>query len=83
MKSFGSKELESCVKKLGFTFKNIQASHAKYLPPSRNDISPEARPYFVFQLGKKAYDKNAASRYITQLKRFGFSKEEIEKNLRK
>lgn len=82
MRSFGSKELENCVKKLGFTFKNIQASHIKYLPPPRQDASAEARPYFVFQLGKKSYDKNAASRYITQLKRLGFSKEEIEKSLK-
>lgn len=81
MKSFGSKELENCVKKLGFTFKNIQASHVKYLPSPRNHVSSEARPYFVFQLGKKTYDKNGANRYITQLKRLGFSKEEIEKNL--
>lgn len=82
MKSFDSRELENCVKKLGFTFKNIQSSHVKYLPPKSKNFLPEARPYFVLQLGKKTYDSNAMSRYVTQLKRFGFTKEEIEKNLK-
>lgn len=81
MKSFGSQELERCIKKLGFTLKNVQSSHAKYSPPQSRETSPGARPYFVLQLGKKTYDMNGANRYITQLKRLGFSKEEIEKNL--
>lgn len=39
-------------------------------------------PFFQFQLGRKTYDPHSANRYITQLKNFGFTKEEIEKNLK-
>lgn len=82
MKSFGSKELEKCVKALGFTFDSISSSHhAKYTPPSNKTVAVGNYPFFVFQLGQRTYDPHAASRYITQLKRFGFTKAEIENNL--
>lgn len=80
MKAFGSKELEKCVKKLGFTFDSISSSHhAKYCPSDGKRICIGNYPFFVFQLGEKSYDPHSANRYITQLKRFGFTKEEIEK----
>ena len=83
MKAFGSKELESCVKKLGFTFDSISSSHhAKYTPPEGINTQIGDYPFFQFQLGRKTYAPHSANRYITQLKRFGFSKEEIEKKLR-
>lgn len=83
MKAFGSKDLEECVKKLGFTFDSISSSHhAKYTPPHDRDPLPGVRPFFTFQLGRKTYDPNSANRYITQLKRLGFTKEEILKHLK-
>lgn len=83
MKAFGSKELEKCVEKLGFTFNSISSSHhAKYNPPKGINIPVGNYPFFQFQLGRKAYDPHSANRYITQLKKFGFSKEQIEKNLK-
>lgn len=83
MKAFGSKELEKCVKKLGFTFDSISSSHhAKYVPPSGKNVPIGNYPFFQFQLGRKTYDPHSANRYISQLKNLGFTKEEIEKNLK-
>ena len=82
MKSFGSKDLEEFVRKFKFTFHSISSSHhAKYYP-SKNRISTDpSRPFFQFQLGRKSYDPHSASRYVSQLKRLGFTKEEIEQNI--
>lgn len=80
MKSFGSKELEKCLKALGFRYDGVSSSHhAKYYAP--NGTEGLAYPFFLFQLGIKSYPKHSANRYITQLKRFGYTKEDIEKLL--
>lgn len=82
MKSFGSKDLIKCVKSLGFTFDSISSSHhEKYYPP-RGKIPPQGhRPFFTIQSGRKTFDQYSANRYISQLKRFGYTKEEIQKKL--
>lgn len=77
-KSFGSKNLDKCLTKLGFSQKGIKSSHAKYYHKRGKAGS---KPFIIIQLGKKTYGKNASNRYISQLKRFGFTKKEIEKNL--
>lgn len=83
MRSYGSKQLQNCVEKLGFIFNSISSSHhAKYDPPPTHNLSLGGYTFFQFQLGRKTYDTNAANRYITQLKRFGFTKQEIEKHLK-
>lgn len=83
MKSFGSKELERCVQKLGFTYDSISSSHhAKYNPPRGTKTQIGDYPFFQFQLGRKSYDPHSVNRYISQLKRFGFTREEIAKNLK-
>ena len=54
MKAFGSKDLEECVKKLGFTFDSISSSHhAKYMPPEDRDPLPGVRPFFYFSVRAK------------------------------
>lgn len=83
MRSYGSKQLENCVKSLGFTFDSISSNHhAKYNPPPGKTVPIGNYTFFQFQLGRKTFDTNAQNRYITQLKRFGYTKEEIEKNLK-
>lgn len=83
MKGYGSKELERCVKSLGFTFDSISSNHhAKYNLPAGRTVIVGYYPFFQFQLKRKTYDKNAQHRYITQLKRLGFTKEEIENSLK-
>jgi len=77
-KSFGTKDLRKCLKKLGFIPKGIRSSHVKYCHKEKKVGS---NPFIIVQLGKKTYGKNASSRYISQVKQFGFSKEEIEKDL--
>ncbi|OGH37972.1 MAG: hypothetical protein A3B44_03390 [Candidatus Levybacteria bacterium RIFCSPLOWO2_01_FULL_38_21] len=82
MKSFGSRDLENFVKKFNFTFHSISSSHhAKYYPPKSRISTDPSRPFFQFQLGRKTYDPHSASRYISQLKKLGLTKEEIEKNI--
>ncbi len=79
--SFGSKELEKCLKELGFILKRTSSSHAIFDPP--NDKLPPigSRPFMTVQLGRKTYDPHSANRYISQIKRFGFTKTEIEGKL--
>lgn len=82
MKSFGSRELKQFCKKFSFRFDSMSSSHhAKYYPPKSRQTSNPKRPFFQFQLGRKTYDRHSANRYISQLKQFGFTKEEIERNL--
>lgn len=80
-KSFGSRELTKCLEKLGFKLARQTSSHLIYNPP-KNKIVPEGiRPFMTVQVGRKTYDRYSANRYISQVKKFGFSKKEIEKNL--
>ena len=82
MKAFGSKELQKCVINLGFVFDSISSNHHAKYNPQTNKTTVGEYPFFQFQLGRKTFDPNSANRFITQLKRFGFTKEEIEKHLR-
>ena len=81
MKSFGSRELIKCVEKLGFSFKRQSSSHLIYHPPQGRKSTTINKNIFPIQVGRKTYDKNAQSRYVGQLKSFGFTKKEIEENL--
>jgi len=80
-KSFGTKELCKCLEKLGFTCKGIKSSHVKFNLPKNRKISAGLRPFMIVQLGKKNYDSYIANRYVSELKKLGFNKEEIEKYL--
>ena len=81
MKAFGSKELIKCVEKLGFTFKRQSSSHLIYAPPKGRESSDRNKNILPVQEGRKSYDPHARPRYISQIKKFGFSKKEIEKYL--
>lgn len=83
MKSFGSKELKKCLKKLGFVVKSTESSHIKFWPPKGHIPLKGVRPFQMVQLGKKAYRKNDQGRYISQIRRFGFAKQEIHDALKK
>lgn len=77
-KSFGTKELHQCLIKLGFTPDNSNSSHIKYY---HQQGKVGQYPFIMVQVGKKNYGKNSCQRYIQELKKFGFSKKEIEKYL--
>lgn len=78
MKSFGSKKLCNCLQCLGFLpTPQIGTSHIKYKIPSDKKAPIGVRPFIIVQLGKKTYHPHARSRYISQIKRLGFSKEEV------
>lgn len=80
-KAFDSKELIKCVEKFGFTFNSSNSHHSKCYPPLGKLPPSGIRPFYMIQLGRKTYDPVSASRYISELKKFGYTKEEIEKNL--
>lgn len=80
-KAFGSKELVKCLKKLGFTYLRESSSHQIYGPPSGKK-NPEGRPLPV-KVGVKSYDPNSRSRYISEIKMYGFTKEEIREAFKK
>ncbi len=77
-KSFGSGELHKCLKKLGFYPEDSSSSHVKYY---HKDGKRGEYPFIMLQMGKKTYGHNSCNRYIQELKKFGFTKEEIEKYL--
>ena len=80
-KAFGSKELIKCLKKLGFTYLRESSSHQIYSPPSGKK-NPGGRPLPV-KVEVKSYDPNSRSRYISEIKMYGFTKEEINEAFRK
>lgn len=78
MKSFGSRELCKCLKTLKFIPKpQSKSSHVKYGAPPGIDCPPGMRPFMVVQMGRKTYHPHTRSRYISEIKKFGFKKEEI------
>jgi len=81
--SFGSRQLCKCLEQLGFkSLPQKATSHVKYEPPKGIDPLHGQRPFIMVQLGIKTYDQNACSRYISQIKFFDFSREEIIKLLK-
>ena len=83
MKSFGSKELVKCLDKLGFKAKSQNAtSHLKFSAPDGCQINIGDRDFIIVQMNRKEFDPHARTRYVAQIKKFGFSENEILKNLK-
>lgn len=81
---FGSRELVRCLLRLGFTSrKQMGTRHVKYNPPSNIKLKPGQRSFIMVQENIKTYDSNACSRYINEIKAFGFSREEVIRALTK
>ncbi len=78
-KAFGYKDLDTCLIALGFYPKTHNSSHIKYYHKDKNRVGKY--PFMEVQVGRKPYGTNSAKRYIQQLKKFGFTKIEIEKYL--
>ena len=81
MKNFGTKDLCKCLENLGFTFDEHQTSnhHYKYSAPKGHIVPKGLRPFMMVQIGQKVFRPHSCSRYITEIKQLGFTKEEIEK----
>lgn len=75
-KAFGYRELVNCLTSLGFSPKSQNSSHIKYYHKNKNCVGKY--PFIEVQVGRGSYGTNSAKRYIQQLKRFGFTKKEIE-----
>ena len=80
-KAFGTRSLEGCVKTLGFKYKRSNSSHDIHIPPKGHEPPAGTRPFFTIQRGQKTYDPYICNRLVSQLKKFGFTKKEIEDNL--
>ena len=78
MKSFGSKDLINCLLCLGFTpTKSTGSSHIKY--KCTKSVEKGTRSFIEVILNVKTYDPTTRGRYLTQIKRLGYSLKEIEK----
>lgn len=76
--SFGSKELIKCLQYLNFKKgKSVGSSHLKYF--TNKNVSAGFRPFIIVLLDRKVYDPNTQHSYISQIKKFGYSIEEIKK----
>lgn len=76
--SFGSKELINCLLCLGFTKKrSTGSSHSKYSSPKK--VAMGMRPFITVILNRKVFDPHTQSSYLLQIKKLGFSAEDIEK----
>lgn len=83
MKCYGSKELIKCLLKLGFKPNQQNAtSHQKFSAPDSCKINIGDRNYVMVQTNRREYDPHARTRYITEIKRLGFSENEILKYLK-
>lgn len=80
-KAFGYKDLLKCLKKLGFTYQRESSSHEIYNPPV-DKSNPLGRPLPI-KVGVKSYDPNSRARYISEIKSYGFTKEEVGNGFRK
>ena len=80
MKSFGSTDLIKCLLRLGFTKdKSTGSSHSKYNCPKK--MEKGIRPFLIVILNVKTYDKTTQNRYLTQLKKLGYSLKELEESM--
>ncbi len=76
MKSFGSKELIKCLVKLKFTPEpQVGSRHRKYTSP--NKVEKGSRPFFIVIQGRKEYDRVTQKKIINQVKKLGFSEDQI------
>lgn len=83
MKSYGSKELIKCLEKLGFKPNSQNAtSHLKFSAPDGVKINVGDRDFIMVQTNRREFDPHARTRYIAQIKKFGFSENEILKHLK-
>lgn len=78
-RGYGSKELIRCLQALGFYSKDsTDKRHPKFY---HKEGKVGKYPFMIVQTGQKTFGKNASERYIQELKKFGFTKREIEDKL--
>lgn len=77
MKAYGTRELVSALNALGYAKgKQIASRHLKYFPP--NKPAKGIVPFILVIQNRTEYDPHWQREYIKQIKRHGFTKEEIE-----
>ena len=80
-KIFGCEDFCKCLERLGFTYHSENSSHYKYAVPKGHLVPSGLRPFMMVQMHRKDYDKTSCSRYISELKKLGFTSEQIEQAL--
>jgi hypothetical protein len=75
---FGSMQLCKALKNLGFTAqKQFGSSHQKWLMPINRAAPTGLRPFIEVAHGRKQYFPPTVAGYLKQLKKLGFSEDEI------
>jgi len=81
-KLYTSKDLVNFLLKYKFVKQpETGSSHSKYRIPSTIKVPKGEYPFIDVVFNKKPYIKHTCSGYITQLKRMGFTKKQIEEDL--
>lgn len=81
MKSYGTRELISLLDALGYKKgKQIASRHVKYNCP--NKVEHGVHPFILVMQGRSQFDPYWQREYIKQIKRHGFTQEEIDTNLK-
>lgn len=76
-KAFGTKDLVRALQQLGFRYIRGSSSHDIYNPPSgKHNLQNRPLP---LKVGVKSYDPHSRARYISEIKSYGFTKDEIKK----
>lgn len=78
-KSFGTKKLVGVLKNLLFTpQKQSGSSHHKWRVSDDIEVKPGQRPFITVILNKKTYVPPTCSSYLSQLRKFGYSKKDLQ-----
>lgn len=79
MKSYGTRELIALLTSLGYKKgKQIASRHLKYHSPRKT--SQGIYPFILVIQGRREYDPYWQREYIKQIKKQGFTQEEIEEH---
>ncbi len=83
MKSFGSKELISCLTRLGFQKqRSVGSSHLKFKCPNTHKHIAGERSFIEVLQGKSQFDPKTQSKIINNLiKKHNFTRDQIESAL--
>ncbi len=78
MKSYGSRELITCLINLNYSEElQVGSRHLKYQSPK--PVEKGMRPFIIVLQNKNNYDPITQRQYIKQIKKHGFTREQIEK----
>ena len=79
MKSFDTRDEVRCLLSLGYKkAPQVGSRHLKYVPPADTNKTTSMPPFMLIMQGKKDVDPKHQKNFIRDLKRHGFSDDQIK-----